>query len=430
RYETTNADQYVSTFNASGSPKAGIAFQYIEGERLDIGTSESGGVFPMIRAFTDRETGGIIGYAPDSANDSGSGAGAPSLSKAGLTAKEQSKSENAGLTAKGQRETDKAELTAKGQRETDKAGLTAKDQSETDKAGLTAKEQSKSENAGLTAKGQRETDKAGLTAKGQREIGKLGGAAVEMQGTMAVDIHTEALPSRYDLRETGTLTPVKNQGNLGSCWAFAATASLENTLVRAGLNANDYPNGITLDQNQLTVKLGEQKGGQNGKQNAEPNGKQNTEETVRLKADVVGATNPTTTRVNYSYSGDLDSVEILTKAGFSGETTPLLIAKAPGTVTITATSDADINLTASCTLTITKEGQIIDPTNPDNPAQPADPSDPSNLAGSGSSGGSGTGIGSKNTKTGDIFGLEALAILALISAGLCVGLAERKRRLN
>ncbi|MEG0378550.1 MAG: hypothetical protein RR614_08735, partial [Eubacterium sp.] len=56
------------------------------------------------------------------------------------------------------------------------------------------------------------------------------------------------------------------------------------------------------------------------------------------------------------FSGDLDSVEILANTSSSGESIPLIRAKAPGTIILTAASDADINQTASCTLTITENG--------------------------------------------------------------------------
>ncbi|MDD1657333.1 MAG: lectin like domain-containing protein [Methanomicrobiales archaeon] len=42
-----------------------------------------------------------------------------------------------------------------------------------------------------------------------------------------------SLPASYDLRTLGKLTPVKNQGACGSCWAFATYGSLESTLLTA-----------------------------------------------------------------------------------------------------------------------------------------------------------------------------------------------------
>lgn len=41
------------------------------------------------------------------------------------------------------------------------------------------------------------------------------------------------IPSRYDLRELGQVTSVKNQGNDGNCWAFATIATLESCILKA-----------------------------------------------------------------------------------------------------------------------------------------------------------------------------------------------------
>ncbi len=41
------------------------------------------------------------------------------------------------------------------------------------------------------------------------------------------------IPSKYDLRQLGYVTPVKNQGNDGNCWAFATLATLESCILKA-----------------------------------------------------------------------------------------------------------------------------------------------------------------------------------------------------
>lgn len=43
------------------------------------------------------------------------------------------------------------------------------------------------------------------------------------------------LPSRYDLRDYGRITSVKNQGIPGSCWAFAALGAMESNWLTQGL---------------------------------------------------------------------------------------------------------------------------------------------------------------------------------------------------
>ena len=46
-------------------------------------------------------------------------------------------------------------------------------------------------------------------------------------------------PAAYDLREEGVITPVKSQAPFGSCWAFAATAAAESSLVNEGFENAD-----------------------------------------------------------------------------------------------------------------------------------------------------------------------------------------------
>lgn len=50
----------------------------------------------------------------------------------------------------------------------------------------------------------------------------VGGGGIVVQGV---------LPSSYDLRGLGRLTPIRNQGGCGSCWSFATYGSLESNLM-------------------------------------------------------------------------------------------------------------------------------------------------------------------------------------------------------
>ena len=47
-----------------------------------------------------------------------------------------------------------------------------------------------------------------------------------------------ALPARYDLRDYGRVTSIKNQGVPGPCWAFAALGAMESNYLTQKLNTN------------------------------------------------------------------------------------------------------------------------------------------------------------------------------------------------
>jgi C1A family cysteine protease len=47
------------------------------------------------------------------------------------------------------------------------------------------------------------------------------------------------LPAFFDLRTSGVMTPVKDQGQYGTCWAFACMGSLEAATLKAGAGLND-----------------------------------------------------------------------------------------------------------------------------------------------------------------------------------------------
>ena len=55
------------------------------------------------------------------------------------------------------------------------------------------------------------------------------GAQIELINN-TIDVTT--LPSKFDLREWGWVTSVKNQGNMLSCWAFATAGALESSILR------------------------------------------------------------------------------------------------------------------------------------------------------------------------------------------------------
>lgn len=74
----------------------------------------------------------------------------------------------------------------------------------------------------------------------------------------------EAIPERWDSREKGWVSPVKNQGNYGTCWSFATMAALETAFLRetAGVVTNDFSENH-LARHNVGFNLGFGNGGNN-----------------------------------------------------------------------------------------------------------------------------------------------------------------------
>lgn len=62
---------------------------------------------------------------------------------------------------------------------------------------------------------------------------------------LSVDLSAGTIPQRYDWRSKGVVTPVKEQGHCGSCWAFSAVESVESALA---ITTGEAPVALSVEQ--------------------------------------------------------------------------------------------------------------------------------------------------------------------------------------
>lgn len=68
-----------------------------------------------------------------------------------------------------------------------------------------------------------------------------GGLYADMTDTTRSEfVYDGVLPEKYDLRDKNLVTEAKSQGNFGTCWTFAASASLESAVLTRTANGSLY----------------------------------------------------------------------------------------------------------------------------------------------------------------------------------------------
>ena len=86
-------------------------------------------------------------------------------------------------------------------------------------------------------------------------ITNIGGKTMPLE-LLNNTIIVETLPSRFDLRDWGWVSPVKDQGDMGSCWAFGSLGALESAIIKATGITYDFSENNMQDLGLIYSKYG------------------------------------------------------------------------------------------------------------------------------------------------------------------------------
>ena len=65
------------------------------------------------------------------------------------------------------------------------------------------------------------------------------------------DIAKLAAQPKFDERDYGTVTPVRDQGNTSLCWAYSAASASETSILRSGIDKSVNANSLLLSPQQI-----------------------------------------------------------------------------------------------------------------------------------------------------------------------------------